>query len=197
VASLLFLAVAARVVAPAVAAAVLAGVVPEITLETVVGAELGNGRYVLSLTAFAALNDRPDDSLSTLADLLAEHIVRGQLSRLVSTFAEREALPPRLLWGNVASVVASAARLLAIGDPRRTAAAGHFGELVLRHAPLAGCGEYEAGADGRHADEVHNRVYRRRSCCLYNQLPNAGSCADCPIDAANARVGSGGDPPLP
>jgi ferric iron reductase protein FhuF len=175
VASLLFLGVAARLVAPPFAAIVLAGVAPEITVETAIGGELADGRYVLALTRFATLNDEPDNSVDSLGDRLGHQLLGGQISRLVDTFAAREALHPRLLWSNVASVVASSGRLVANHDPTRTDAARRLTQVLLAHPHLGECGEYRATGDPLEMS------YRRRSCCLYYQLPGAGLCGDCPL----------------
>jgi ferric iron reductase protein FhuF len=198
VASLLFLGVTARLVAPPFAAIVLAGVAPEITLETAMGGELADGRYVLTLTTFAALDDdleesldgSLDESLDGLGDRLGRQLLVGQISRLVTTFAGREALHPRLLWGNVASVVASTGRLVANHDPTRTDAARRLTQVLLAHPLLSECGEYRTMGDPAVIS------YRRRSCCLYYQLPGAGLCGDCPLRPKRARLTGDGEDAL-
>src|SRR5262249_46662831 len=108
-----------------------------------------------------------------LADLIGEHLIYGQISRLVCSFASRDALHPRLLWGNVASTVASAAKLIDQHHPHHTDTTDQTARLILDPPPLARCGYLTQDSDGTH--------YHRRSCCLYYQLPNAATCGDCPL----------------
>jgi ferric iron reductase protein FhuF len=183
IASLLFLGIAARLVAPTLATAAIYRLVPQLDLEDVTTAGLADGRLVLKLTRFHALNHRPVTHIPDLADLIGEHLIDGQISRLVCSFASRDALHPRLLWGNVASTVASAAKLIDQYHPDYTDTTDRTARLILERPPLAGCGYLSQDSDGTH--------YHRRSCCLYYQLPNAGTCSDCPLPpwpSAAARI---------
>jgi ferric iron reductase protein FhuF len=173
IASLVFLGISARLVAPALAAAVIDRVIPQLTLDNVNAAELSDGRVVLQLTRFQAIRHSRTAGPAELADLIGEHLLEGQIARLVAAFATRDALHPRLLWGNVASSVASAARLIDRHHPGHAATTNETARLLLDRTPLSACGSLT-----QDADVVH---YHRRSCCLYYQFPNAGTCGDCPF----------------
>jgi ferric iron reductase protein FhuF len=173
IASLVFLGISARLVAPTLAAAAIDRVVPELTLENVNAAELGDGRLVLRVTRFRALTKSRTPAPPELADLIGGHLLEGQIARLVAAFASRDALHPRLLWGNVASSVASSARLIGQHHPDLSDASGKTATLILDRTPLSGCGYLT-----RNGDVID---YHRRSCCLYYQFPNAGTCGDCPL----------------
>ena len=170
IASLLFLGISARLVAPALAAAALNRLVPRLLLEDVIAAELADGRLVLRLTRFHALNQGPT---TPILDLIGAHLIEGQVGRLVHAFSSRDALHPRLLWGNVASTVASTAKLINQHHPRQADTTVMTARLILERPPLAQCGRLTGDSSGIH--------YHRVSCCLYYQFPDAGTCGDCPL----------------
>jgi hypothetical protein len=82
-----------------------------------------------------------------------------------------EALPlsERLLWGNAAASLYAVPRVHALPE-----AVALVGDLVER-SPYAG--ELELLGDGR---------ARRRTCCLFYEVPGAGLCGDCVFDHAPA-----------
>ena len=89
-----------------------------------------------------------------------EVVVTRTLSPIIASMT----LAPRLLWGNVASALAGAARVLDLpGD-------GLAGAL-LDLPPLQG----ELDLSGR-----------RATCCLFYRVPGAGLCGDCVLDAVPA-----------
>ena len=173
VASLVFLGLAARLVAPALASAALYGLVPELTLDSTTMAELPDGRVVLRLTAFATLNDEPSTDPANLADLISRQLMQGPIRQLVTTFAARDALHPRLLWGNVASTVASSAPLVTQHH------AGYANTIQELTAGLLSTQELaECGTVSRDRETLH---FQRQSCCLYYKFSRAGTCGDCPL----------------
>jgi ferric iron reductase protein FhuF len=178
IASLVFLGISARLVAPAVAAVALDRLAPELRLEDVTAAELADGRLVLGLTRFHALNQVPTPPISDLVALIGEHLIEVQIGRLVDAFSSRDALHPRLLWGNVASTVASAAKLINQRHPGRSDVTVKIARLLLDRPPLARCGHLTQDSSGID--------YRRFSCCLYYQFPGAGTCGDCPLPPARS-----------
>jgi ferric iron reductase protein FhuF len=183
IASLVFLGISARLVAPTLATATLDRMVPELWLEDVTAAELADGRLVLRLTRFHALNQGPSTPISELVALIGQHLIAGQIGRLVHAFSSRDALHPRLLWGNVASTVASAAKLINQRHPRQSDTTGMMAGLILNRPPLARCGHLTRDRGGID--------YHRLSCCLYYQFPDAGTCGDCPLpDTAGTGASS-------
>ncbi len=167
-ASIAFLGVAARLVAPALGGAALLGSVPDpdpagVRWQPLLGGPLPLAWLDLRWTAVASTEDA------------AEALRVGVLDRLVGPLAAVHSdvfrLSSQVLWGNVASGLAGAAQMLvAAGLPLRldpvavTAAA-------LEAGPLAGAGAY---TDGR---------FRRNNCCLFYRIPGGGTCADCVLDA--------------
>jgi len=93
-------------------------------------------------------------------------VVQGVLASVV------EALPlaPRLLWGNVAASLHAVPRVHDLPGAESLVAD------LLDRAPLAG--ELDVRAGGR---------ARRRTCCLFWEVPGGGLCGDCVLD----RVPSG------
>ena len=178
VASLVFLGISARLVAPTLAAAAVDRLVPRLLLEDVTAAELADGRLVLRLTRFHDLSHGATTSISELVALIGQQLIEGQIGRLVHAFSTRDALHPRLLWGNVASTVASAAKLINQHHPRQSDATVITARLILDRPPLAHCGHLTHDSSGIH--------YHRVSCCLYYQFPDAGTCGDCPL--ADSRL---------
>jgi ferric iron reductase protein FhuF len=162
-ASLAFQGFAAQLVSAPYAAAVLHREVPEVTPDSVGWSRSANGGWALCTNATALVDD---DALPTL--------LAGLLAPLVAAFRGQVHVAERLLWGNAASTVAAAKRLLVM---QRSAVAGRaagVAEAVLGHGPFAGAGELLSPRD---PDLVW--TFRRRSCCLYYRVPGGGLCDDC------------------
>ena len=90
------------------------------------------------------------------------------LDRVVAVLApvvESLPLSPRLLWGNVASALHAAPRVLELP------AARGWADEMLALPPLAG--EMVAG--------------RRTTCCLYYEVPGGGLCGDCVLSRVPER----------
>ena len=82
---------------------------------------------------------------------------------------DRHGLSPRVAWGNVASAVAGAAKMIAAADRAAGERAWVLAGQALGLPELDGTGSSEA--DG---------AYRRRSCCLiYRLYDEPMFCVDC------------------
>ncbi|GAA4554105.1 (2Fe-2S)-binding protein [Pseudonocardia xishanensis] len=149
---------AARLVSAPIAAVVRHGVLPAFGPDTLFWRVAVTGPWPL-WTDTAARRDPAE-----LPALVAEEIA----APLVEAVSEQ--VSARLLWGNVASSVAGAKRML--GGARATEVV----DAVLAHPLLADAGE-------RRAPEPPDRdwTFRRRSCCLYYRLPDGGKCGDCAL----------------
>lgn len=93
---------------------------------------------------------------------------RELLDRVVAVLTpvvEDLPLSPRLLWGNVASALYAAPRVLELPAARAWA------DEMLALPPLAG--ELVAG--------------RRTTCCLYYEVPGGGLCSDCVLSRVPER----------
>lgn len=106
-----------------------------------------------------------------LEDVLRRGVVANHLAPLIAALRRLCPLPARLLWGNAASALLGAARVLddgAAADPVRQVA-----NRLLAHEPL--CGTVEERPGGQ---------YRRRSCCLYYRIPGGALCGDCALTSS-------------
>lgn len=185
-ASIAFQGIAAQVVAPLFAAVAVHGVLPTAgRSEDRVGSIAatlhwrpggagpwswwpdGTGRIV-SCTDPAVLG-------TTLAGLLAPVVaaVRAQVP-----------VSERVLWGNVASSVASARRLVAAARPDAAVAATALARHLLTVPPLGATATLRAPEP----PDV-GWTFRRRSCCLYHRVPGGGLCGDCVLADRRPRAG--------
>ncbi|NKS23818.1 (2Fe-2S)-binding protein [Prescottella equi] len=115
-----------------------------------------------------------------LVDVAREMVLDRHLAPLVAAIRTVEPMPDRLLWGNAASALIGAARML---DGASDTAAMRVAETMLR--------------DSRLIDTVDRQGdgYRRRSCCLFYRTPVSGYCGDCALIPPHApEPGQGSDP---
>jgi hypothetical protein len=149
---------AARVVSAPIAAVAMTGVLPAVTPDSLHWRVSMTGPWPLWTDAVDFRD--PSELPALVAEEIAAPLVAG-----VRAVARVSA---KILWGNVASSVAAANRVIA--DPRATAVV----EQVLAHPLLA-----DAGDRRPPVAPDHDWTFRRRSCCLYYRLPNGGKCGDC------------------
>ncbi|OJY49623.1 (2Fe-2S)-binding protein [Pseudonocardia sp. 73-21] len=161
-ASITFQGLAARVLSAPFATVAVHGVLPDLTAAALHWRPSATGPWPLWC---ADPGSRDPDELAAL--LIDDH-----LAPLVDAVRAQVSISERVLWGSVASSVASGKRL--VGTPRATAVA----EQLLATGPLAGTGELRppAGPD-------RDWTFRRRSCCLYYRVPGGGLCGDCVLAA--------------
>lgn len=161
-ASIAFQGLAARVLSAPFATVAVHGVLPDLTADALHWRPSATGPWPL-WCADPAPRDPAD---------LATLLVDGHLTPLVDAVRAQVSISERVLWGSVASSVASAKRL--VGTPRATAVA----DELLATGPLAGTGELRppTGPD-------RDWSFRRRSCCLYYRVPGGGLCGDCVLAA--------------
>lgn len=153
-ASIAFQGLAARIVSAPFAASVLHGVMPDMAV--VHWRRATSGPWPLWC-------GEPDGVTADVARVLDEHV-----RPLAAAVRGHVAIAERVLWGNVASSVASAAAQVAAARPAAAGEAFALLRRLLGDGPLAGSGELRA--DG---------AFRRRSCCLYYRVPGGGLCGDC------------------
>ncbi|MGH3615254.1 MAG: hypothetical protein ACRDRK_22190, partial [Pseudonocardia sp.] len=113
-ASIAFQGLAARVLSAPFAAAVLHGVVPRLTADVLHFRVSVTGPWPLWCAAppAAAVPD-----VSAAADTLAGLLFDGHLALLVAAVRAQVPISERLLWGSVASAVASGKRLVGVERP--------------------------------------------------------------------------------
>jgi hypothetical protein len=166
-ASIAFQGLAAALVSAPFAAAVLHDLVPGLTPDAMHWRPAASGPLRLWCAEPAAL------PTSALADLLDGHI-----APLVAAVRAQVAVSERLLWGNAASALTGARRVLATARPAAGERAAEVAERLLSTGGLAGTGELLAPTD---PDRFW--TFRRRSCCLYYRVPGGGLCGDCVLQA--------------
>jgi hypothetical protein len=170
-ASLAFQGFAAQLVSAPYAAAVVHGAVPALAADSVWWMRAEDGSWAV----------RTDGTSLTGADALPA-LLDGLLEPLVGVVRAQVPVAERLLWGNAASTVAAAKRLLVVQRPAVAARAAEVAEAVLAHGPFAGTGDLLPPRD---PDLVW--TFRRRNCCLYYRVPGSGGvCDDCVL--IRARV---------
>lgn len=163
-ASLAHLGLVARLVSPPLGAALLGGVLPDLS-----GALYW--RDVLGPVPLTLLDPRghtvdPSDT-AAIATAVAGALTDGPVARLGAAIGTVAGVSEQVLWGNVASATAGALRMLGVAVPDRAAAAHEVAVRLLARSPLAGTGAFTPAG------------FRRRSCCLYYQVPGGGLCGDC------------------
>ena len=167
-ASIAFQGVAAQVVAPLFAAAAVHGALPD----GPVAASLlwrpgGDGPWLW-------WRDGPGPVVACPGGGRLGELVTALLSPVVAAVRARVAVAERVLWGNVASSVASARRLVAAARPDAAVRSAAVARLLLTAAPLAATTILRDPAP----PDV-GWTFHRRSCCLYYRVPDGGTCGDC------------------
>ena len=92
--------------------------------------------------------------------------ITGPITALVNT-ASQASLPSTILWGNVASVIASSVTILASQTPQHSDQLHAVAEEALGSPPLAGAWTGRLGSS-----------FRRTSCCQVT-APDQRHCGDC------------------
>lgn len=155
---------AASLVTPPFAAAVVHGVLPLLGPDELHWRETGSGPWRQSCAGpRGRLVTGEDDAVAALAGALLD----PHLHPLVAAVRARASVSPTVLWGNAASAVAAAGRLVAAEWPEHAGRAAAVVRGLLATGPFAGTGEFRG------------RAYRRRSCCLFHRAPGGGLCGDC------------------
>lgn len=113
-----------------------------------------------------------------LVDLVRAMVLDRHLEPMVDSIRSAEPMSERLLWGNAASALIGAARVLD-GDTRTDAIT--VTETILRDPRLTDTVDREGAG------------YRRRSCCLFYRTPVSGYCGDCALTGPSESVHHQGD----
>ncbi|MFF9641190.1 (2Fe-2S)-binding protein [Kitasatospora aureofaciens] len=165
-ASTLFLGLAARLWSIALGAAALAGTVPDLHPDRTHWHLPPQGPADLWITT-------PEQAAeAALPDALHRVVVQHNLAPLLAATRASTPIAERLLWGNAASALAGALRVLHHAAPSAAPAADHLAQDLLSRAPLAGSGTLTTAPGLPPA-------FRRTTCCLYYRTPGAGLCVDC------------------
>jgi ferric iron reductase protein FhuF len=170
-ASMAVLGYSARLLAPAAAALLRDGLLLRVRPAEVWWRYSPETGFRLCLPDPSGCRLRADGPPDRLADAWRREVVDGHLQPLVVSVRQAAPVAAGLLWGNVASSLAGALRMLALTGTVPPLAADATGRALLARTPLRGTGELVLRGD--------QLFFVRRSCCLYYRLPNAGLCGDC------------------
>lgn len=174
-ASITFQGLAALLLSAPLTAVVLHGVLPSLTARSLFWRPSAGGPWPLwsGAPSGVEVGDADDAARALAGALFDEH-----LAPLIAAVRAQVAISERLLWGSVASSVASGKRLIGVERPKAAARAAAVAERLLATGPLAGSGDLlpAAGPDVAW-------TFRRRSCCLYYRAREGGICGDCVLTA--------------
>ena len=110
-----------------------------------------------------------------LAHLLHRDVVSVAVTPLVEAVGATFSVSDAVLWGNVASAIAGAAKLISRARPDRATATDAVVDVLLSEDELAGKGFFTAATPPQ-------RIFTRSTCCLFYRIPQAGTCGDCVLN---------------
>jgi ferric iron reductase protein FhuF len=169
-ASLVVLGYSARLVGPAVAVWLTEDLVPDLRAGRVRYAYLAGRGFHLSLPEPAGWRG----SAGSARDRWSADVIDGHLRLVIDAVRSAVPVAAGLLWGNVASGLAGALRMLALTGRVPVDRCHAEGQALLAYGPLAGSGALDV-----HKGQL---TFRRRSCCLFYRIEGGGTCGDCPLD---------------
>lgn len=168
-ASMVVLGYSARLIGPSVALPLRDGILPDLSPSRVRFSYRPDRGFQLYLPEPAGWHGTPE----TLRDRWCHDIVDGHLHGVVEAVRSVVPVAEGLLWGNIASGLAGALRMLARSGAAPAGRCHEFGLALLAHGPLRGAGDLRLDAG--------ELTFTRRSCCLYYRLDGGGYCGDCPL----------------
>jgi ferric iron reductase protein FhuF len=172
-ASLLSLSVSARVTALVLGAATLHGAVPRLH-DRLQWRPWSGGPAPLWIERPEAVEDpagREDLAAAAARELDAT------LRPLLDAIGAQASVSAQVVWGNVASSLGGALRMLLTQRPDSSSGAVALAVGILGHPPLAGLGEFVE--ERSHPTGVG---FARRTCCLFYRVPGGGRCGDCVLN---------------
>ncbi|MCD2185656.1 (2Fe-2S)-binding protein [Actinomycetospora soli] len=165
--SLLGLSVSARITGLVLGAAALHGVVPRLH-DRLHWRPWAGGPAPLWLDAPEAVDRQDDLAVSATAE------IARTLRPVLTAIGAQASVSDQVLWGNVASSVGGALRMILTDRPAAGARATEVARAVVGNPPLADLGEFRP--EPGHPTGIG---FARRTCCLFYQVPGGGTCADC------------------
>jgi hypothetical protein len=173
-ASLLSLSVSARVTALVLGAGTLHGVVPRLH-DRLQWRPWSGGPAPLWI-------ERPEPVVSAtdepgeLAGAAAREL-DATLRPVLDDVGAQASVSAQVLWGNAASSLGGALRMLLTQRPETSSRALALAVGILEHPPLHGLGEVVP--EPAHPTGIG---FARRTCCLFYRVPGGGTCADCVLN---------------
>jgi ferric iron reductase protein FhuF len=157
----------ARVIAPVLASLTIGNPLLDPRLSQLWWQDQLGGPFPLSVAvaSISATADVPSRARTRITEALDDPV-----ERLTSAVVEMAAVSSRVLWGNVASAINSAAALIGAKDPKLAERSSTLAAYALTDRQF----DAESGLPGPD--------FRRSSCCLIYRLASdgtAGVCGDC------------------
>lgn len=171
-ASLLSLSVSARVTALVLGAGTLHGVVPRLH-DRLQWRPWSGGPAPLWIERPEAVDRGGDDLAATAAREL-----EATLRPMLDATGAQASVSPQVTWGNVASSLGGALRMLLTQRPDTSSEALALAVGILGQPPLEGLGRFVE--EPSHPTGVG---FARQTCCLFYRVPGGGTCGDCVLNA--------------
>ena len=169
-ASSLQMAIAARLMSPALGSFAALRAVPMLTARSLRWRTAGHSvTFGATGLEWCDTGDAP-----AAAHAIDTALLDDALAPLIDRLHADVALSPQVMWGNVASSANGAVTVLGMTDPSLVSAGRQLVTALAGTHRLRGTAET---ADG---------TFRRRSCCLFYQAPHGGLCGDCVLHGADA-----------
>lgn len=175
----------ARLVSPALALSLINGQAPDMDLAHLRWQPLLGGPFPLSVpvailagsTGTGGHQDAPA-SAQQAAAVLTDRVINGPVLEIIDA-TRSFSVSTRVLWGNVASAVNGAARMIATARPPWAHHIHALASSLLSRPPLRDTSTHRL-----------NGTFQRRSCCLiYQATPAADGpvCGDCVLTTRPTR----------
>ena len=180
-ASLNSLGLMARLICPVLGGALLTGTLPVVDLDSwLLGPPAPGPTPVAARHARGVTCAGSTDLAAAMVEHCLEPVVRPVVDRIGDVFR----LSAHVLWGNAASALAGAARMVMQERPELASTTATTVEDLLRSRPLAGTGAWVQPDSPRSP-----WTFVRRSCCLLYRVSGAPACGDCVLLWSDARKG--------
>jgi hypothetical protein len=174
-ASLLSLSVSARVTALVLGAGTLHGVVPRLR-DRLQWRPWSGGPAPLWIERPEAADPAGLEDPADLA-LAAARELDATLRPVLDAMGTQASVSTQVTWGNVASSLGGALRMLLTQRPDTSSRALTLAVGILEHPPLLGLGRVVE--EPAHPTGVG---FARRTCCLFYRVPGGGTCGDCVLN---------------
>lgn len=129
---------------------------------------------------------------SALREQLWRVVITDHLVHVLALVDQVVAVPPRAMWGNVASDLGRLCIRLATTEPdpvlRDRLWAESFAALIGAPPPLGKLGAFLSVLPADPSTDVPRQAFRRGSCCLQFKLPDGDLCRTCSIHDLAALV---------
>ncbi|HEY2194524.1 MAG TPA: (2Fe-2S)-binding protein [Actinomycetospora sp.] len=172
-ASLLSLSVSARVTALVLGTATLHGVVPRLH-DRLQWRPWSGGPAPLWIERPEAVEHGPgpDDLAAAAAGE-----IDATLRPVLDATGAQASVSEQVTWGNVASSLGGALRMLLTQRPDTASRAVALAVAIAGQPPLQGLGRFVE--DTSHPTGIG---FARRTCCLFYRVPGGGTCGDCVLN---------------